>query len=213
MATPARDPKLDDALAHHPARPGFGLLICRGFGLGNDSIFVHEHPLPAGYQTVAQLMAAPDKAEPTAWLKKVVCEPVVQLGILNHADGPFACVCCAARPASKVQLTPAYYPKVAAILSGLTFPICRDPKCGATMNNEAQLMMKAVMPKTEYKSNKLRVCATCDAVGSDARKLKQCTKCKVVYYCNADCQRQHWPLHKHYCAAPTIFDGDEKGSK
>ena len=34
-------------------------------------------------------------------------------------------------------------------------------------------------------------------------KLNQsswCGICKVVYYCNRECQRKHWPLHKEKCA-------------
>jgi hypothetical protein len=29
--------------------------------------------------------------------------------------------------------------------------------------------------------------------------LKACTACKLVKYCNAKCQRNHWPKHKKIC--------------
>jgi len=29
--------------------------------------------------------------------------------------------------------------------------------------------------------------------------LKACKSCMLVRYCNADCQRNHWPKHKKVC--------------
>ena len=39
-------------------------------------------------------------------------------------------------------------------------------------------------------------CASCGKGGED---LKQCTACKVAKYCNATCQKAHWPQHKKEC--------------
>ena len=39
-------------------------------------------------------------------------------------------------------------------------------------------------------------CAACGKGGDD---LKGCTACKLVKYCNASCQRVHWPKHKKEC--------------
>ena len=41
-----------------------------------------------------------------------------------------------------------------------------------------------------------RSCARCDAA---PEKLQRCKACKVVYYCNAECQRLHWKVHKAEC--------------
>jgi hypothetical protein len=30
-------------------------------------------------------------------------------------------------------------------------------------------------------------------------KPKRCAKCRLAYYCNQECQKQHWPTHKHEC--------------
>ena len=38
-------------------------------------------------------------------------------------------------------------------------------------------------------------CAVCKQEGQSLR----CSRCKVVYYCNQDCQRKHWPTHKFTC--------------
>ena len=39
-----------------------------------------------------------------------------------------------------------------------------------------------------------RTCAHCGKPG----KLK-CGKCKLAYYCNAECQKVHWKMHKLLC--------------
>src|SRR5210317_2467041 len=39
----------------------------------------------------------------------------------------------------------------------------------------------------------------CAACGEGGVGLKTCTACKMVKYCNASCQRVHWPKHKKEC--------------
>jgi hypothetical protein len=41
---------------------------------------------------------------------------------------------------------------------------------------------------------------TCAACG-DACSFNKCGRCKSVHYCNADCQRSHWKVHKLVCKA------------
>jgi len=31
------------------------------------------------------------------------------------------------------------------------------------------------------------------------RELECCSRCRRVEYCNVDCQRQHWSVHRHEC--------------
>jgi hypothetical protein len=38
-------------------------------------------------------------------------------------------------------------------------------------------------------------CMTCGAT----RKLKMCARCKVARFCNAECMRIAWPVHKSQC--------------
>lgn len=40
-----------------------------------------------------------------------------------------------------------------------------------------------------------RVCATCAEVNA----TKKCAKCKAVQYCDRECQRIHWFVHKKEC--------------
>ena len=41
----------------------------------------------------------------------------------------------------------------------------------------------------------------CFQCGKRGHKLPKCTQCSQAYYCNADCQRQHWKKHKPVCRA------------
>lgn len=38
-------------------------------------------------------------------------------------------------------------------------------------------------------------CSTC----SEPNSSKRCSKCKVATYCDQNCQKLHWPIHKHVC--------------
>ncbi|KAL7528247.1 hypothetical protein ACHAWF_002494, partial [Thalassiosira exigua] len=39
----------------------------------------------------------------------------------------------------------------------------------------------------------------CAACGKNSNALKQCQACKLVKYCNASCQKEHWSIHKRGC--------------
>ena len=41
-------------------------------------------------------------------------------------------------------------------------------------------------------------CAECGEEGGGV-SLKLCKSCMLVKYCNANCQRNHWPKHKQVC--------------
>ena len=32
--------------------------------------------------------------------------------------------------------------------------------------------------------------------------LRKCSRCKLVQYCNRDCQKKHWQAHKPHCIDP-----------
>lgn len=53
-----------------------------------------------------------------------------------------------------------------------------------------------------YYSSKLKpiCCGNCGNDESSTERLKKCTVCKVIKYCNVDCQRAHWKsCHKKEC--------------
>ena len=60
---------------------------------------------------------------------------------------------------------------------------------------------------TDDKDIVLSVCANCGKTGS---KLKSCTACKLVKYCNRECQIVHRPQHKKECRKRAAELHDEK---
>lgn len=45
-------------------------------------------------------------------------------------------------------------------------------------------------------------CAQCQKVfenPDEEEKRMVCSECKIVFYCNAICQKEHWPEHKDKC--------------
>ena len=44
-------------------------------------------------------------------------------------------------------------------------------------------------------------CAFCGSIATPTEKSRaqSCSACKFRQYCNVDCQRKHWPVHKKQC--------------
>ncbi|KAL8287531.1 hypothetical protein RQP46_003389 [Phenoliferia psychrophenolica] len=41
---------------------------------------------------------------------------------------------------------------------------------------------------------------TCQNCGEDLEKILRCSRCNNSFYCNAACQKIHWPIHKTKCS-------------
>ncbi|KAM9817253.1 N-lysine methyltransferase SMYD2-A [Neosynchiropus ocellatus] len=50
--------------------------------------------------------------------------------------------------------------------------------------------------------------AHCENCFSRREDLSKCGKCKQAYYCNVDCQRADWPMHKLECVAMCAHGDD-----
>ena len=59
-------------------------------------------------------------------------------------------------------------------------------------------------------NNILLVCANCGKGEEESDKLKSCTACKLVKYCNRECQIVHRPQHKKECRKRAAELHDEK---
>ena len=55
------------------------------------------------------------------------------------------------------------------------------------------------MSKSIADNNIISLCANCGMGEESAGDLKACTACKMVKYCNRDCQIAHRPQHKNAC--------------
>ena len=58
--------------------------------------------------------------------------------------------------------------------------------------------------------NNVSVCANCGKGEEESHKLKECTACKMVKYCNRECQIAHRPQHKKECKKRAAELHDEK---
>ena len=61
----------------------------------------------------------------------------------------------------------------------------------------------------------LRQCANCLifkwAQLADLGTLRRCSSCKVLLYCDKECQKEHWTLvHRHHCKALAKAKADER---
>ncbi|XP_043934426.1 ubiquitin carboxyl-terminal hydrolase 19 [Protopterus annectens] len=62
-----------------------------------------------------------------------------------------------------------------------------------------------VQQRTQVPSSPVIKCAACQKMQpSDEEKLKRCTRCYRVGYCNQICQKNHWPDHKTQCRPENI---------
>jgi hypothetical protein len=76
-------------------------------------------------------------------------------------------------------------------------------------------LQRRVLPSGEklasLENPALRRCANCDKKAAPGKELKRCTRCKSTFYCDAACQRGHWPDHKISCLpADSAAPGDKK---
>ncbi|KAK5711453.1 hypothetical protein LTR17_018389 [Elasticomyces elasticus] len=55
------------------------------------------------------------------------------------------------------------------------------------------------------------MCGQCGAGESEGKVLSKCAKCKIRAYCSREHQAAHWPVHKHFCKAPEVTNGEETG--
>ena len=56
---------------------------------------------------------------------------------------------------------------------------------------------------------KRQPCGSCGVVGAPG--ASKCAVCKVVWYCNAACQKKAWKAHKAHChAKPSVLSSEEE---
>ena len=65
------------------------------------------------------------------------------------------------------------------------------------------------LPSPNDKTDRLQCCAQCGHSGNGDsathHNLLRCSKCKSVYYCTKECQKDHWKIHKAECNSPPVI--------
>jgi len=74
--------------------------------------------------------------------------------------------------------------------------ICKDGVSKSSEDGVCDINDKLQKMSTDDKDIVLSVCANCGKTGDN---LKACTACKLVKYCNRECQIAHRPKHKKEC--------------
>jgi hypothetical protein len=103
-------------------------------------------------------------------------------------------------PLSYMHLNPPFVADVHPI------PTCGRPECVIKAKKEAKSVMRQVSSNLDtlpdgsrLYDKKLRVCAKCQKGEPDGIQMSKCSRCKVVYYCNRECQVADWKVHKKKC--------------
>lgn len=58
------------------------------------------------------------------------------------------------------------------------------------------VISSAINGQRAFSDGTVTACSTC----GEEKAPKKCSKCKAVQYCDRECQRLHWFLHKKACA-------------
>jgi hypothetical protein len=111
--------------------------------------------------------------------------------------------------------------KFASIPSGLTssdengrvpcrlflIPVCSDGRCITSSTQEINPIIARAAKATgnrrkSHPDRGIQFCRKCDEVDDASERFKQCSRCKVAYYCSRECQKEHWKIHKKECLPP-----------
>lgn len=68
------------------------------------------------------------------------------------------------------------------------------------LNKIAELMSNYL---TSTKDKSYKECSYCKSINSSNKKLMKCSRCLTAFYCDQDCQKKDWRIHKLYCKKPT----------
>jgi hypothetical protein len=117
------------------------------------------------------------------------------LNTLQNNQGMMKCVNCKKPSTVKTKNVKSGFSIPMALQLHVTecYFICDSPVCRA----------KAAKAREGKASNTgARMCGACRKFEPPgALSLMKCARCKVVFYCDADCQKKHWKEHRPMCKA------------
>mmetsp|Transcript_52102 Transcript_52102/g.122242 ORF Transcript_52102/g.122242 Transcript_52102/m.122242 type:complete len:177 (-) Transcript_52102:134-664(-) len=77
-------------------------------------------------------------------------------------------------------------------------PVCGNPMC----EQGAHAVMQQVSGPEGIGAKQRWVCSHCEKSSEVRADFANCAACKVELYCNRECQKAHWKLHKKKCCKP-----------
>jgi hypothetical protein len=88
-------------------------------------------------------------------------------------------------------------------------PVCSDEGCSTSSTQEFNSILAGAAQDTGSKrafhpDRGVQVCRKCTKSDDASERFKQCSRCKVAYYCSRECQKEHRRIHKKDCrSAPS----------
>ena len=79
-----------------------------------------------------------------------------------------------------------------------------DAKADANASTSTAKDQRNIVNDPKKKTGKKTLWVTifkCFHCGKHGHNLPKCRQCAQAYYCDADCQRKHWPKHRPVCRA------------
>jgi len=98
-------------------------------------------------------------------------------------------------PGNQEQLVCGMLREFPYVESHLFQQIIRTITTSAT-NASALSVLVSCINGQHFASADDKMCSTCNALGG-----KSCQNCKSVFYCNRECQKLHWFMHKKQCSS------------
>jgi hypothetical protein len=130
--------------------------------------------------------------------------------ILRENPNKYKCVTCQKTPeTSNVSMTRTAVNATTWRLHLFPcFPVCQSDKCHLIASKCAEKMLSTLSSVTGEENYSLpeatTQCSNCLKYnfGGESKRL-DCSRCNTECYCNAECQKAHWPIHKKACKLVT----------
>lgn len=146
-----------------------------------EAVYLHEAP--------DSLLDSDDKA---AQFLAELCHSYSKR-LLGEAD--FQCAVCSQKATGLLHQPGLYRAEGLAVIRDLPAPTCCRPSCKEIVKQRTHEVKKCVLPKS---FKEFWQCAACGS----PHPARRCAGCRLASYCNTNCQRTHWQVHKIACRGP-----------